>query len=157
MIPENQPVVFAKQSVIFISSYLKPKHNRFKWDKDKKINTKSFILVHSLPNNRLNWLDNKVNQFQAFSNSLKNMKCKTTSWNNNSIGWFLTFFRKHIFSRELEIKQPWIITMSGLTNSNYAKHIHKSSSRVFKQFTWVWRHQSLCSTIRPTKDKQKPN
>ena len=52
----------------------------------------------------------------------KNSKCKTTNWIDISTGWFSTFFRKHPFFKRTWTKQPWIITLSGLTNSNYIKH-----------------------------------
>jgi len=33
-----------------------------------------------------------------------------------------------------------------ITNSNYLKPTHTSSSKVFKQSSQIWRHQSLCLT-----------
>ena len=63
---------------------------------------------------------------------------------------------ENIFFKRTWIKQPWIITMSGLTNSNYKKHKHTTSNRVFKKSSCIWRHQSPCSTISPYLVKTNP-
>ena len=59
--------------------------------------------------------------FKSFS---KYSKFKTTGWIEISTGWFSTFFRKHFFLKRTWTKQHWIITLTGLTNSNYIRHIH---------------------------------
>jgi len=49
VIAENQPVVFVKQLVVYTNSVKNKAKTVLKERKDREINTKSFILVHSLP------------------------------------------------------------------------------------------------------------
>jgi len=91
--------------------------------------------------------DNKVNQFQALSKPVS----KTLSVNQpvETIKQLVVFhfFVKHSFSKGFDLNQLWILTKSGFTNSNYPKPTHTSSSKAFNQSSWIWRPQSLSSTL----------
>ena len=103
-------------------------------------------------NNRLNWFDSKVNQFQALSKPVS----KTLSVKQSVETMFFHFFGKQFFSKEFDLNQLWIVTMSGFTNSNYPELTHTSNSKAFNQSSWIWRHQRLSSTISPYLMKTNP-